>query len=717
MTVLDSSVRCVGYYTQELVNSDNVAPLMVCGVWAGLLAAMYGWSVRHRAVRLRRVLGRYAVHGVLNKRPDLTVVAGDVVKSRASRRTNAEVDDDDSERRSVAAVQPMQRAADVSRSVGDMPAFSVLFSDVDVAAERHKDGVGARANADVVVPTGTAAFADCARRVNSMRSGAAYLTASGGAVRSSRRHNVPDDDGMVVMVRCAEGVTAAVARDGASGNRVSVWHRGSVALAESFAGVDAASSKSGARSVSGMPGQIFRQVRCIFVDMVRRNHVLFSVFSAPQDALLQLGVPERVMVLAAILFTSMCVSAMVCGRRPDAVQSRVITGMLAAVCMVPCRLLLPLLYRSATQLPAWRIERRVSSSSSPSKARALRRQSRLRLVMQLRTMCCCCSSTRQRSVPSKPPLWSVSPTRTATTDASDAAPRRLSVVMPHPCDDGAGAGGESPFVPVAPRVQSPRHDRARDTGPGSTHAPDRRRDPTHTSRRVDAAAVLRLTAHASADADLHNESFIALPVGTGTLQRMVSLIDGDWEAVSDHAGDGSAMHVKQTSADCSLESQMHTVVSKEEGSAQCDGPACVSGVGVGSHAARTEERASVSGVDVDMWMPRPLASSRQRTSAMFLTEAERVLVAASLEVTDTVEDVNAGEDTPLVDSTANNYRIASQSDPGNRSQSRSLSQARPSTAASNSATVAVQRCIFMPRAVPVFVSLFNAQMLVRGLCH
>jgi hypothetical protein len=713
MTVLESSVRCVMCCTQELVNSDNIVPLMVCGVWAGVLAAMYGWSVRHRAVRLRRVLGRYAVHGALNKRPDLAIVAEDVVEPRTSRHTRVD-DDDDNERRSVAAVKPMQRAVDATPSVDGMPAFSVLFSDVDVAAERQQEGDGARASDDVI-PAGTAAFADRTRRVNSMRNGAASPTASGGASRSSRRRDAPNDDGMAVMVRCAVGAAATAARNSATANRASVWRRGSIALSEWFSTVDAVSSKSGAGSVSGMPGQIFRQVRCIFVDMVRRNHVLFSVFAAPQDALLHFGVPERVMVLAAILFTSMCVSAMVCGRRPDAVQSRVITGMLAAVCMVPCRLLLPLLYRSATQLPAWRIERRVSSSSSSSTARrASRRQSRSRLVMQLRTMCCCCcSSARQKNAVVEPPLWSVSPTKTVTADASVAARRRLSGVMPQPCDESGGAGSESPFVTVAARVQSPRSGgRARVTqaAAGSARETYGPSDSKRASRRVDAAAVLRLTAHAGADADQNSESFIALPVGAGTLQRMVSLRDGDWEAVSD---DGTAaMVAEQTIAAVGAAPHVRAVVSKDEGSARREARGCASGVGSGG--GRVEERASVSGVDVDMWMPRPLASTRQCTSAMFLTEAERVLVAASLEETGTVEEVNAGEDAPLVNSAANNNHARSQSGSRPRSQSHSQSQARSSIAASDSATVPVQRCMFVPRAVPVFVALLNAQMLVRG---
>jgi hypothetical protein len=58
-------------------------------------------------------------------------------------------------------------------------------------------------------------------------------------------------------------------------------------------------------------------------------------------------------VLACLAFTSMCVTALLLGRRPNETQGRILAGMVAAVCMVPCRVLLPKLYKSANApLPA-----------------------------------------------------------------------------------------------------------------------------------------------------------------------------------------------------------------------------------------------------------------------------------------------------------------------------------------------------------------------------
>ena len=102
---------------------------------------------------------------------------------------------------------------------------------------------------------------------------------------------------------------------------------------------------------TGIPRQLFRQVYVVFVEMIRRHHVFFAVFQARGDAALLLTRPQRVVVLACLLFTSMCVTAMLLGRRPAQVEARIVAGLVSAACMVPCRVLLPKLYRSANAPP------------------------------------------------------------------------------------------------------------------------------------------------------------------------------------------------------------------------------------------------------------------------------------------------------------------------------------------------------------------------------
>lgn len=52
-------------------------------------------------------------------------------------------------------------------------------------------------------------------------------------------------------------------------------------------------------------------------------------------------------VLACMVFTSMGVTAMMLGRRPSDPVSRILAGLVAAGCMLPCRIVLPRLYKSA----------------------------------------------------------------------------------------------------------------------------------------------------------------------------------------------------------------------------------------------------------------------------------------------------------------------------------------------------------------------------------
>ncbi len=56
-------------------------------------------------------------------------------------------------------------------------------------------------------------------------------------------------------------------------------------------------------------------------------------------------------VLACLVFTSMCVTALLLGRRASGTMDRGIAAIIAALCMLPCRTILPFLYRSANGPP------------------------------------------------------------------------------------------------------------------------------------------------------------------------------------------------------------------------------------------------------------------------------------------------------------------------------------------------------------------------------
>ena len=131
---------------------------------------------------------------------------------------------------------------------------------------------------------------------------------------------------------------------------------------------------------SGIPRQLFRQVSTIFTEMLRRHHVVFAVFWASDDSALLMTRPQRAVVLACLVFTSMCVTAMLLGRHPDQMAARVIAGLVSAACMVPCRVLLPKLYRlvnvppkleGRTTRPDVRLQNRARPSRhGPSRSRA-----------------------------------------------------------------------------------------------------------------------------------------------------------------------------------------------------------------------------------------------------------------------------------------------------------------------------------------------------------
>ena len=77
----------------------------------------------------------------------------------------------------------------------------------------------------------------------------------------------------------------------------------------------------------------------------------------------------RAQVLACLAFTSMCVTALLLGRRPNETQGRILAGVVAAACMVPCRVLLPKLYQSANApLAAAMIDNAVGRARSGGKA-------------------------------------------------------------------------------------------------------------------------------------------------------------------------------------------------------------------------------------------------------------------------------------------------------------------------------------------------------------
>jgi hypothetical protein len=125
---------------------------------------------------------------------------------------------------------------------------------------------------------------------------------------------------------------------------------------------------------SGLPWQLLRQVSSVFKQVVRRHHVVLGIFIAPHDARLQLGLPQRVLILGSLMFTSLCVSALLLGRRPENTQSRLFVGFIAALFMIPCRVLLPMLYKAAHDPPrVWRNREEAAIGMLVSRSRALSR--------------------------------------------------------------------------------------------------------------------------------------------------------------------------------------------------------------------------------------------------------------------------------------------------------------------------------------------------------
>jgi hypothetical protein len=46
----------------------------------------------------------------------------------------------------------------------------------------------------------------------------------------------------------------------------------------------------------GVPWQMYVQVRCVFMELVRRHHVVFSIFLAQPEAQVIMTLPQRVLV-------------------------------------------------------------------------------------------------------------------------------------------------------------------------------------------------------------------------------------------------------------------------------------------------------------------------------------------------------------------------------------------------------------------------------------
>ncbi len=76
------------------------------------------------------------------------------------------------------------------------------------------------------------------------------------------------------------------------------------------------------------------QIREVFLETLRRHHVLLSIFMAHPDAQLTLSLPQRVVVLACLVSTSLCVSALLLGRDSFDSHGRILASVIAAACMV-----------------------------------------------------------------------------------------------------------------------------------------------------------------------------------------------------------------------------------------------------------------------------------------------------------------------------------------------------------------------------------------------
>ena len=114
------------------------------------------------------------------------------------------------------------------------------------------------------------------------------------------------------------------------------------------------------------------QIRILFVETMRRQHVLLGIFFARSEDALMLTRTQRVSVLACLIFTSMCVTALLLGHRSDMVQTRIFAALVSAACMMPCRVLLPRLFRVVNAPPKTTKLKTLTIADIIAQARAMR---------------------------------------------------------------------------------------------------------------------------------------------------------------------------------------------------------------------------------------------------------------------------------------------------------------------------------------------------------
>lgn len=130
---------------------------------------------------------------------------------------------------------------------------------------------------------------------------------------------------------------------------------------------------------SSLPGALCRFLLNHTLGVIRKEHFLFSIFQAPPDELIKFTRVQRVVCLAAVFVTSLAVVAFLYGQEPINIEDRVATTILAAVFMIPCRVLLPFVFRQANTLPAlprWPHRRMTSAVNTVVTSIRLRRRQR-----------------------------------------------------------------------------------------------------------------------------------------------------------------------------------------------------------------------------------------------------------------------------------------------------------------------------------------------------
>lgn len=111
------------------------------------------------------------------------------------------------------------------------------------------------------------------------------------------------------------------------------------------------------------------QLFTMFYTLMKRNHIWLGIFAAPVDARMCVSRPQRVVVLAATFASGMAAAALFLPQRDTnftregvAWQNQVVVGLMAAICVVPARTILPLLFKRANTLKVARRYRRQRSN-------------------------------------------------------------------------------------------------------------------------------------------------------------------------------------------------------------------------------------------------------------------------------------------------------------------------------------------------------------------